>query len=120
MNYRIFSLLFLIFGLVACDAESINAGLPVPNAPARQLDATQLALGKQVFQDSCASCHGVQAEGAVNWRKKDADGFYPAPPLNGSGHGWHHSCLVPVYLATTRVRCLVRDATTRPLTWNIF
>ena len=32
----------------------------------------------------------MQAEGAPNWRKSGPDGKYPAPPLNGTGHGWHH------------------------------
>jgi mono/diheme cytochrome c family protein len=90
----------LVLGLVvllsACDSgpatdkQAVNA-MAVPSAPLRQFDAAQLALGKQVFADNCARCHGAQAEGAVNWRKVDADGDYPAPPLNGSGHAWHHS-----------------------------
>ncbi|MCK4587196.1 MAG: cytochrome c [Gammaproteobacteria bacterium] len=91
MVFKLSFSLFLFLLVSACDGENTNAGLPVPNAPPRQLDATQLALGKQVFQNSCALCHGAMAEGAANWRKKDADGFYPAPPLNGSGHAWHHS-----------------------------
>lgn len=66
-------------------------GMPVPEAPARKMDAQQLALGQQVFQANCATCHGVQAEGDKNWRQRDADGHFPAPPLNGSGHAWHHS-----------------------------
>jgi len=96
MAYKISFSLLLLFGLVACDdvqkmgVQNMSA-LPVPAAPKRQLDEAQLATGKQVFQDNCASCHGAQAEGAANWRKKDADGFYQAPPLNGSGHAWHHS-----------------------------
>ncbi|MEA3290829.1 MAG: cytochrome c, partial [Pseudomonadota bacterium] len=28
--------------------------------------------------------------GAVNWQQVGADGKYPAPPLNGTGHAWHH------------------------------
>jgi mono/diheme cytochrome c family protein len=51
----------------------------------------QLALGKKVFDDNCARCHGDNAQGAADWRKRDADGHYPPPPLNGSGHTWHHS-----------------------------
>ena len=91
MTYKISFILVILLGLGACGNEKNNAGLPVPDAPPRQLDAAQLALGKQIFADNCAQCHGDQAQGAPNWRKRDADGFYPAPPLNGSGHGWHHS-----------------------------
>ena len=25
-----------------------------------------------------------------NWRKTQADGSYPPPPLNGTAHAWHH------------------------------
>jgi mono/diheme cytochrome c family protein len=49
------------------------------------------ALGKNVFNKNCAVCHGKQAQGLVkNWKKPIA-GVYPAPPLNGTAHAWHHS-----------------------------
>lgn len=54
----------------------------------------QLRLGKQVFQQHCASCHGKQAEGTPDWRKTGPDGKYPPPPLNGTAHAWHHSLKV--------------------------
>lgn len=76
--------------LSACENSEVG-GLPVPNAPPRHTDTAQLALGEQVFADHCARCHGDKAQGDANWRKRDADGHYPAPPLNGSGHTWHHS-----------------------------
>lgn len=47
--------------------------------------------GAKLYQDNCASCHGAQAEGAPDWQKRGADGKYPAPPLNGTGHAWHHA-----------------------------
>ncbi|MGO1500393.1 MAG: c-type cytochrome [Marinobacter sp.] len=46
--------------------------------------------GSKVFKDSCASCHGTKAQGAFNWRKSLEDGTYQPPPLNGTGHAWHH------------------------------
>lgn len=46
--------------------------------------------GAKLYQENCAVCHGLQAEGAPNWQKQGADGKYPAPPLNGTGHAWHH------------------------------
>lgn len=76
--------------LAACDTGEIG-GLPVPSAPPRQVDPAQQAMGKQVYGMRCARCHGDQGQGAANWHKRAADGFYPAPPLNGSGHAWHHS-----------------------------
>ena len=45
---------------------------------------------RSLYGEHCASCHGQQGEGAFNWRKAGADGKYPPPPLNGTGHAWHH------------------------------
>lgn len=50
----------------------------------------QVGAGARVFREHCASCHGKVGEGAANWRRAGPDGKYPAPPLNGSGHAWHH------------------------------
>ena len=47
-------------------------------------------LGKLVYNNSCASCHGVNLEGQERWRQPDADGYMPAPPHDESGHTWHH------------------------------
>jgi len=77
--------------LSACGEGQEISGMPVPEAPQREFNAAQLVMGKQVFQKQCATCHGEQAQGDENWRKTDADGNYPPPPLNGSGHTWHHS-----------------------------
>ena len=82
---------FAVLMLTACDSSVEKSGMPVPEAPVRKVDAQQIALGKKVFLANCAVCHGSKAEGDANWRQRDADGYYPAPPLNGSGHAWHHS-----------------------------
>ena len=47
--------------------------------------------GNHLFQQHCASCHGANAEGTREWKKTDANGNYPPPPLDGSAHAWHHS-----------------------------
>lgn len=47
--------------------------------------------GGPLFQQNCAVCHGVNAEGTREWKKTDANGNYPPPPLDGSAHAWHHS-----------------------------
>lgn len=54
-------------------------------------DVETIALGRKVYADHCASCHGVQLEGQPNWRERRADGRLPAPPHDASGHTWHHS-----------------------------
>ena len=52
--------------------------------------AARLALGRQVYDEHCASCHGVELEGEAAWRTRRADGTLPAPPHDASGHTWHH------------------------------
>ena len=48
------------------------------------------ARGKIVYENNCASCHQVNLTGTVNWKGLDEDGHRKAPPLNGTGHTWHH------------------------------
>ncbi len=55
-------------------------------------EAKEVALGKTVFNKNCASCHGKEAVGLTkNWKQTLPNGKYPAPPLNGTAHAWHHS-----------------------------
>ena len=49
-----------------------------------------IARGKIVYQNNCVSCHQVNLSGAKNWKGLDEDGHRKAPPLNGTGHTWHH------------------------------
>jgi mono/diheme cytochrome c family protein len=51
----------------------------------------QAELGRQVYQQNCASCHGVRGEGQPDWQVQRPDGTYPAPPHNATGHTWHHT-----------------------------
>lgn len=55
-----------------------------------KVDEDTLAMGKRVFDNNCAACHGDRGQGAPNWQKPGPDGKYPAPPVNGTGHAWHH------------------------------
>ena len=43
-----------------------------------------------VYAQHCANCHGESAQGTFAWRKRDADGKFPPPPLDGTAHAWHH------------------------------
>ena len=49
-----------------------------------------IARGKIAYQNNCVSCHQVNLSGAENWKGLDEDGHRKAPPLNGTGHTWHH------------------------------
>ena len=50
----------------------------------------RLALGERLYAQHCASCHGAKLEGQPDWRKKQPNGRFPAPPHDDSGHTWHH------------------------------
>ena len=56
----------------------------------KPLDQNLVDIGKLVYENNCASCHGVNLEGQERWRQPDADGYMPAPPHDESGHTWHH------------------------------
>jgi mono/diheme cytochrome c family protein len=47
--------------------------------------------GASLYAEQCAACHGDNREGQPDWRKVNAAGMLPAPPLDGTGHGWRHS-----------------------------
>ncbi len=64
---------------------------PPPPPGARAGDAKQVALGRRVYDQHCATCHGKNLEGQPNWQTKKPDGTYPAPPHDASGHSWHHN-----------------------------
>ena len=50
-----------------------------------------IARGELLYNQYCVSCHMPNLSGAKNWKGKDKDGHNLSPPLNGSGHTWHHS-----------------------------
>ena len=47
--------------------------------------------GAILYAQHCASCHGDNLQGQPNWQQANADGSYPAPPHDASGHTWHHN-----------------------------
>lgn len=63
-----------------------SASDPMP----RWYDFSQVQQGAQIYASKCAECHGQKAQGAPDWQEPLPNGAYPPPPLNGTGHGWHH------------------------------
>jgi mono/diheme cytochrome c family protein len=49
-----------------------------------------IARGKIIYQNNCISCHQVNLVGVENWKDLDEDDHRKSPPLNGTGHTWHH------------------------------
>ena len=54
-------------------------------------DAVYVKMGKKVYVEQCASCHGINLEGQDGWRNTKVDGMRLAPPHDKSGHTWHHA-----------------------------
>lgn len=63
-------------------------GIEAPPVPS--LDSGRVARGAELYAQYCASCHGVNLEGASNWKQPLADGSFPPPPHTDQGHTWHH------------------------------
>ena len=70
---------------------SLIALPPVSAAESRWYNQADVDKGSNLFEQNCSSCHGVNAEGTLDWKKTDSNGKYPPPPLNGTAHAWHHS-----------------------------
>jgi mono/diheme cytochrome c family protein len=71
-------------------AVSVFMGLlPFP-AAAFPSATTDPDSGRALYVEHCAACHGFDLEGESDWRSPDANGFYPAPPHDETGHTWHH------------------------------
>ena len=60
----------------------------------RNFDPAQVKRGESVYAANCIGCHGPNGEATPEWRKPNADGKYPPPPLDSSAHAWHHSTAV--------------------------
>ena len=56
------------------------------NIALKHKDAAAVDLGRVVYAENCASCHGVSLAGQANWRQRDADDYLPAPPHDETGH----------------------------------
>ena len=79
------SLLSCFLGLVLLIVSSAS------NADSRWYSEIQVEQGAKLFTENCMTCHGTKAQGTKEWKKRDKDGNFPPPPLNGDAHAWHHS-----------------------------
>ncbi|NIP23545.1 MAG: cytochrome c, partial [Phycisphaerae bacterium] len=56
----------------------------------RWYTADQVELGEEIYRSNCLVCHKESGMATEDWKKKDVDGKFPPPPLNGTAHTWHH------------------------------
>tara|TARA_B110000444_G_scaffold260692_1_gene308715 strand:+ start:583 stop:1044 length:462 start_codon:yes stop_codon:yes gene_type:complete len=95
MSFKLVTIVLTLLGvvsLVSCsDKTTVSEKTSEQASVGRWYDGEQVVLGRDVFTQNCAVCHGAQAQGIVgDWREKLDDGSFPPPPLNGSAHAWHH------------------------------
>lgn len=90
---------FLCALLAACasapNGVEIN-GTVVPPVPT--LDTARAEQGAELYLIHCAECHSGGLEGQPNWKQPLADGSRPAPPHDNTGHTWHHSDAMLLYI----------------------
>ena len=80
--------IILILGMVFYFAKEKVAEAAITLNPDNK---ETILLGKSVYVQNCASCHGVKLEGQKDWMSRLPDGLMPAPPHDETGHTWHHS-----------------------------
>lgn len=78
----------LFGGLPSFGEPIVILGTSAPPLPT--LDSDSVSLGQVLYAQYCATCHGVNLEGAPNWKTPLEDGAFPPPPQDSSGHTWHH------------------------------
>ena len=75
----------------------------------RDNDPAIVALGANVYEANCASCHGADLKGQANWRSPGEDGRLLAPPHDETGHTWHHDSDTLFQLTKYGVSALIND-----------
>jgi mono/diheme cytochrome c family protein len=80
-----------VAAIAGCSGGSRRHAAPVGSRVTLPvLDPVTIALGRRIYVQNCASCHGERAEGAPHWQQPNARGDLPAPPHDDTGHTWRH------------------------------
>lgn len=72
-------------------ALSVLNGTPDDAIVVDPTDRELVELGRTVYVEQCASCHGAELQGEADWRSRLPDGALRAPPHDETGHTWHHN-----------------------------
>ena len=78
---------------VAALAQQEKGNAPVDGVTVlgEPVTAEEIEAGRELYADTCASCHGAELEGQADWKRRLDNGRMPAPPHDETGHTWHHS-----------------------------
>lgn len=94
IDFKTIALPVIAISMALIMAACSDQTTPSINAPdektGRWYSEQQVALGNEVYDANCISCHNPRARGTFKWKQPLEDGSYPPPPLNGSAHAWHH------------------------------
>lgn len=81
----------LLIALLAMAYPAARQAASAHNHFADAEDAALVALGRRVYMDACASCHGRALQGQPLWQLKDQFAGRRAPAHDATGHTWQHS-----------------------------
>jgi len=90
--FIVFILSSIFITPVFADAGHVGNKISERKKPrvSRWYNKSMVLKGGVIYRQKCSGCHKKDAAGVSNWRKTDETGNYPAPPLNGTAHAWHH------------------------------
>jgi mono/diheme cytochrome c family protein len=96
MHFRFIAIMAVWAALAACTDVPAVGSVPktsfskttvsIPHG----LDSALIARGRELYQANCTVCHRANGEGDPNWHHRGSHGKFLPPPLNESGHAWHH------------------------------
>jgi mono/diheme cytochrome c family protein len=81
----------LLAAVLVAGSVAAVIGLLATRAPSDRADPAQVALGRSLYGQHCASCHEAALEGQPDWQAPLPNGRMPAPPHDATGHTWHHA-----------------------------
>ena len=83
--YKLISLITVFFIYNMSNTVSAHNHFPITTDSKLMIERGNIS-----YNNNCVSCHMINLAGAEDWKGVDEDGHRKAPPLNGTGHTWHH------------------------------